>query len=100
MKIFEGQELLEFAERFQTDTDCKKYLSEIKWEKGFACTKCGNATYQERKDHSRTCNKCSHTESSTAGNTVPQGEVRGQESLFHLFRDVHDHQKPIGSADG
>ena len=30
MKIFEGQNLIEFAERFQTDEICKKYLSEIK----------------------------------------------------------------------
>ncbi|MCY4561767.1 MAG: IS1595 family transposase, partial [Flavobacteriaceae bacterium] len=35
MNIFKGQNLLEFSERFQTDLDCKKYLSEIKWNKGF-----------------------------------------------------------------
>ncbi len=30
MNIFKGQNLIEFTERFETDKDCKKYLSEIK----------------------------------------------------------------------
>ena len=30
MEIFKGQNLIEFTERFKTDDDCKKYLSEIK----------------------------------------------------------------------
>jgi hypothetical protein len=31
MEIFRGQNLIEFAERFKTDEDCKKYLYKIKW---------------------------------------------------------------------
>lgn len=85
MKIFEGQELLEFTERFRADTDCKKYLSEIKWEKGFACAKCGNTTYQERKDHSRTCNKCSHTESPTAGTLFHKVKFGVRKAFFICF---------------
>ena len=85
MKIFEGQELLEFTERFQTDTDCKKYLSEIKWEKGYTCTKCGNTTYQERRDHSRTCNKCSHTESPTAGTLFHKVKFGVRKAFFICF---------------
>ena len=27
MNIFKGQNLIEFAERFKTDEDCKEYLS-------------------------------------------------------------------------
>ncbi len=30
MNIFKGQNLLEFAEAFTTDDDCKKYLADIK----------------------------------------------------------------------
>jgi len=40
MDVFKGQNLLEFADRFKTDLDCKKYLSQIKWEKGYTCCKC------------------------------------------------------------
>jgi hypothetical protein len=32
MELFQGQNLLEFAERFKTDLDCKEYLSEMKWK--------------------------------------------------------------------
>ena len=65
-KIFTGRNLLEFAEAFKTDEDCKLYLSKIKWESGFKCRKCSHKASQVRKDFSRTCNKCSDTESPTA----------------------------------
>ncbi|MDP3360205.1 MAG: IS1595 family transposase, partial [Lutibacter sp.] len=29
MEIFKGQNLIEFAERFKTDQDCREYLSKI-----------------------------------------------------------------------
>lgn len=66
--IFKGQNLLEFIERFKTDNDCRKYLSEIKWGDGFKCIKCGNVKYTVRKaNHARDCNRCHHVESPTAG---------------------------------
>jgi hypothetical protein len=66
MDIFKGQDLLKFTEEFKTDNDCKEYLSKIKWNKGYKCLKCGHTASQIRKDYSRTCNKCSHIESTTA----------------------------------
>lgn len=66
MKIFSGQNLFEFSERFKTDLDCKEYLSEIKWAKGYECRKCGHLRSQVRKDFSRTCNICNDTESASA----------------------------------
>jgi len=56
MNIFKGQNLIEFAERFKTDKDCKEYLSILKWEEGYICRKCGHKKSQVRKDFSRTCN--------------------------------------------
>lgn len=69
MNIFKGQNLLEFTERFKTDLDSKEYLGQIKWKNGYSCRKCGNRSYQVRKNFSRTCNSCSDTESPTA-NTI------------------------------
>ena len=66
MDKFQGQNLLEFAEHFKMDLDCKKYLSEIKWKDEFKCVKCGHISSQIRKDYSRTCNKCSYTETASA----------------------------------
>jgi len=65
MNLFQVQVLLEFADCFKTDEDCKEYFAYFKWKDGFTCNKCGHTGSQIRKDHSRTCNKCSHTESAT-----------------------------------
>lgn len=45
MNIFKGQNLLEFAERFKMDLDCKEYLGQIKWKEGYSCRKYGNKSY-------------------------------------------------------
>ncbi len=66
MDIFKGQNIIEFTQRFKTDEDCKKYLSELKWNQGFICRKCAHKGSQIRKDFPRTCNKCSDTESPSA----------------------------------
>lgn len=63
---FKGQNAIEFYTAFNSEDKCKEYLADIKWENGYECVKCKNETYQKRLDHSRTCNKCSHTESASA----------------------------------
>ncbi len=37
MKLFRGQNLIEFSKRFKTDEDCNECLAKIRWEKGYAC---------------------------------------------------------------
>ena len=66
MEIFRGQNLIEFGEQFKTEENSKEYLSNIKWEKGFKCVKCNHKASQIQKYFSITCNKCSHTETSSA----------------------------------
>ena len=74
MDIFKGQNIVAFGRRLQSDLDCKKYLSEVKWSSGYTCRKCGHHGSQVRKDYSRTCNKCSDTESP------------GADTLFHKLK--------------
>lgn len=74
MKLFKGQNLLDFADRFKTDEDCKKYLAHMKWSGGYVCLKCGHIACQTRNDYSRICNRCSHIESVTSN------------TLFHKMR--------------
>ena len=66
-KKYTGVNSIEFYKYFQTDDDCLKYLSDIKWEIGYSCKKCGNTTYcKGAKPYSRLCNKCKYDESPTA----------------------------------
>ncbi|MFN8266669.1 MAG: IS1595 family transposase [Chitinophagales bacterium] len=85
MEIFKGQNLLEFAERFKTDLDCKEYLASIKWENSYCCRKCGHKKFQIRKDFSRTCNICSDTESPTAGTLFHRVKFGLRKAFFICF---------------
>ncbi|MCP5063593.1 MAG: IS1595 family transposase [Ignavibacteriae bacterium] len=85
MEYFKGQNLLEFAERFNSDEKCKEYLSSIKWKEGFTCVKCGHTASQIRKDYSRTCNKCSHTETSSANTLFHKVKFGIRKAFFICF---------------
>ena len=69
-----GLNALEFYAAFSQEEKCRKYLAEIKWGNGYQCSKCKHKACQRRKDYSRTCNKCSYTESPSAN------------TLFHRVR--------------
>ena len=85
MEIFKGQNLIEFSDRFKTEEDCKIYLSEMKWSAGYICRKCGHTKSQIRKNLSRTCNICSHTESPTAGTLFHELKFSLRKAFFICF---------------
>jgi len=85
MNLFQGQNLLEFAERFKTDLDCKEYLSEMKWKDAYNCVKCWHKKSQIRKDYSRTCNNCSHTESSCSNTLFHKVKFGLRKAFFIVF---------------
>ncbi len=85
MNLFQGQNLLEFADRFKTDKDCMEYLSHFKWKDGYTCVKCGHSGSQARKNHSRTCNKCSHTESAMANTLFHKVKFGLRKAFFICF---------------
>jgi transposase-like protein len=96
MDIFKGQNLLEFTQRFKTEEDCKKYLSELKWSQGFICRKCGHQGSQIRKDYSRTCNKCSDTESPSA-DTLFHKVKFGLLKAFHICFEMATTTKSLSA---
>ena len=66
---FEGVNSIEFYKYFQTDEDCYRYLSDIKWgsEHPYRCKKCCHLKYGKgKKPFSRRCAKCNYDESPTA----------------------------------
>lgn len=67
---YTGVNSIEFNKYFQTDEDCYRYLSDIKWsiESPYKCKKCGHTKYGKgKKPCSRRCAKCNYDESPTAG---------------------------------
>jgi hypothetical protein len=69
-KQYIGVNSIEFNRYFQTDDDCCRYLSAIKWssESPYKCKKCGHSKYGKgKKPYSRRCAKCNYDESPTAG---------------------------------
>lgn len=97
MEIFNGQNLLEFTDRFKTDADCKEYLAKYKWENGFVCVKCGHSACQTRSNCSKTCNKCSHTESATA-NTLFHKVKFGVRKAFFICFDMSTSTKSLSAS--
>ena len=85
MEIFKGQNLIEFAERFKTDRDCREYLSNIKWFVSYGCRKCKHTKSQIRKDFARTCNICSDTESATANTLIHKVKFGLRKAFFICF---------------
>jgi hypothetical protein len=60
---------VKFNDFFQSDEDCYRYLSEIKWSSAdYHCRRCGHTKYGKgKKPYSRRCAKCNYDESPTAG---------------------------------
>jgi hypothetical protein len=58
----------ELDELFNSDEKCFKFLSDLKWNDGFVCRKCGNTNSCPGKTaHSKRCTKCKTEESATTG---------------------------------
>lgn len=85
MDLYKGQNLLEFADRFKTDSDCLEYLAHMKWSEGYVCVKCGHKASQTRSHFSRVCNKCSHIESTTANTLFHKLKFGIRKAFFICF---------------
>jgi len=83
MEIFKGENLIDFTERFSDDDKCKSYLSDLKWDNGYVCKKCGHVKFTQRKGFIRTCNLCKYNESATA-NTAFHKVKFGLKKAFHI----------------
>lgn len=66
-KMFEGVSIFDFSSHFTNNEDCKDYLSEVKWAKGFKCRKCRHEKYCGTNRYGeRRCTRCRTVESPTA----------------------------------
>jgi transposase-like protein len=97
MDLFTGQNLLEFAEHFKTDENCKEYLANFKWKSSFICLKCKHTKSQIRRDFSRTCNICSHTETA-ASNTLFHKVKFGLRKAFFICFEMSTTTKSLSAS--
>lgn len=95
--MFQGQDILEFTDRFKDDLCCLQYLAEIKWENGYSCKKCGHDKHTIRKKNlARDCNRCHHIESPTA-NTLFHRVRFGIRKAFTIVFEMSATTKGISS---
>ena len=94
-----GMNSIKFNQHFETDDDCYKYLSSIKWESGYVCKKCGNTKYFKGvKPYSRRCHNCKYDESPTAGTMFDKCKF----SLliaFHIVFKISTKKKGMSSEE-
>lgn len=65
--MFSTLHAFEFHQKFIDADCCLEYLSEMKWEKGYTCRKCGCKTYTKGyTPFSRRCGSCRYDESPTS----------------------------------
>jgi len=95
---FEGENIIEFMERFPDDHTCLQYLSEIKWSNGYTCSKCGHQKHTVRKKNlARDCNRCHHIESPTA-NTLFHSLRFGIRKAFMIVFEMSATTKGLSSS--
>ena len=96
---YTGVNSIRFNRQFQTDADCYKYLSDMKWQSGYICKKCGHSKYYKgSKPYSRRCMRCKYDESPTAGTMFDKCKF----SLliaFHIAFKISTKKKGMSSEE-
>lgn len=96
---FIGVNSITFNRQFSEDLDCYKYLSLVKWEKGYSCKKCNNDKYYKgKKPFSRRCLRCKYDESPTA-NTKFEKLKFPILIAFHIIFKVSTKKKGMSSIE-
>jgi len=76
----------EFSKIYPDRETCFKFLSELKWEQGYTCRKCGNTNYLSgHLPYSRRCTKCRYEESVIAYTIFQNTKIPITKSFYMLF---------------
>ena len=99
MEKYKGVNSIRFNKQYQTDDDCYKYLSEIKWQSGYICNKCGHSkSYKGVKPYSRRCMRCKYDESPTAGSMFDKCKFSLLKA-FHIAFKISTKKKGMSSEE-
>lgn len=76
----------EFSKIYPDRDTCFKYLSELKWEKGYSCKRCSNTNYLAGQlPFSRRCTKCRYEESVIAFTIFHNSRIPINKAFYMLF---------------
>jgi hypothetical protein len=76
----------EFSRIYPDKETCFKYLSELKWARGYVCKKCGNTQYLAGlSPYARRCTKCGYDESVLAYTIFHNSRIPINKAFYILF---------------
>jgi len=97
--MFTGMNVIDFSQKFPDKESCYLYLEELKWGKGFQCSRCGhNQYYKGKHGFSRRCKGCTYEESVTA-NTLFHGMKMSILKAFHLLFRLSAKKKGMSTVE-
>jgi hypothetical protein len=87
----------EFSLKYPDRDSCYKFLATMKWEHGYSCIKCANATYCNGKvPFNRRCTKCAYEES-VLHHTIFENNRIPINKAFYLVYLMYNHKGAISS---
>ncbi len=87
----------EFSKIYPDRETCYKYLSDLKWNTGYHCRKCGNNHYSDGQlPYSRRCTKCRYEES-VINNTIFQNSRIPINKAFYMLYLIYSTKGKISS---
>jgi len=76
----------EFSKIYPDRETCFKFLSDLKWEKGYNCRKCNNTHYGSgHLPYSRRCSKCGYEESVIAYTILQNTRIPINKAFYMIF---------------
>ncbi len=76
----------EFSKIYPDRETCFKFLSDLKWENGYACRKCANTHYGHgHLPYSRRCSKCGYEESVIAYTLLQNTRIPLNKAFYMIF---------------
>jgi len=76
----------EFSKIYPDRETCFKFLSDLKWEKGYTCRKCNNTHYGHgHLPYSRRCSKCGYEESVIAYTILQNTRIPINKAFYMIF---------------
>lgn len=97
--MFYGINAIQFNRQFKTNEDCLDYLFELKWGKGFSCSRCGGQKpVKGRTSYHRRCQRCCYDESVIA-NTLFHAMKMPILKAFHLVFRVSVKKKGMSTVE-